>query len=135
MAAAAPPPRPPDHRRDPQAAAASSRGTAERQVDARLRIHVIVTRHQAPHAVLPLIVCLRSAGWRQPLIALLVLIAKHPDQHAGHWVARFVIDVPGDHAAARKTEVDVLDLLPVRELQRRSRLQRPALAIRERHKA
>ena len=84
---------------------------------------------------MPLVVGLRGARRRQPLVTLLVLIAKHADQHPRQRVAGLVVHMAGDDTPAGQPELDVLDLLAVGELQRGARLKGTALAIRERYKA
>src|SRR5437660_363773 len=40
-------------------------------------VHIVVAGHEAPHAVLPLVVGLSSTRRREPSIALEILIAHH----------------------------------------------------------
>ena len=104
---------------------------ADADVDPRDGAHVVVAGVQAPDAVRALGRRSARAGRHQLAFALRVLVAHHADHRAGHRIAVFVEDVAGDDAAARQAEVDAVQLLAVGELQRRARLQRPALAVRE----
>src|SRR5439155_11023536 len=101
----------------------------------RQRVHVVIARHQSPHAVLTAIVGLPRAGRREAAIALQVLIPHDAHHRTRHRLAVLVHDAAGDHAAARQVEFDAFQLLAVAELQGRAGLKRPPLTVRQRHES
>ena len=116
----------------PAEAAPTAGSEAEVPCDAA---DVVVARHQAPHAELAFVVGLRSAGRYESPIALQILIAHHVYVCARHRLAVFVEQTARNDAAARQTKINALHLLTVVKLQRRARLKRSPLPIRERYEA
>src|SRR5262249_24519416 len=117
------------------AEAAEAAERSAKRAAARDGVHVVVAGNQSPDTVLALVVGLSDAGRREAPFALQVLIAHHPHHHARHRFAVFVQHAAADYRSARELELNAFERLTVRQLQRRSGLQRTSLAVRERHES
>jgi len=82
---------------------------------AGIRAHEVVARGEAEHTVLTAIVGLIAAGRRQLFLAAHILLPQDGYDRARERLAFFVQHVTGDHAAARKFDVDIGGLLRVSE--------------------
>ena len=80
---------------------------------AGIRAYEVVARRKAEDTVLPAIVGLIGAGWRQLFLSADILLSQDRDDRARERLAFFVQHVTGDYPAARKFDVDIGGLLCV----------------------
>ena len=92
--------------------------------------------HEAKEAVFAQIVgALRASGIHQLPFAIHELITKRLNLHVGQRIAVFVGDAPRDDAPARQAEIDLVEDLPVSEVERLARFERARLTVFEGHEA
>ena len=94
----------------------------------------VVAGHQSENAVLPEVVRLcHASGIHKLPFAVDELIPHGLHLHVGDRIAELICDAASDDAAARQAEVELVDRLPVGDIERLSAFEGPRLPILECH--